>query len=140
MGEPSTKQQALQAAPAAQEAAPTAGEVDSMADFRDGYQDPLQRLLAGEVRCVEYCRNEVVVDAPRRRRVYLPGSFNPLHEGEGWTWRCICTQLAPARRLLWSGKPLRLVCCYSRTWPWLLGIDPLPSSVPDWCTIYCHWY
>ncbi|KAG2439524.1 hypothetical protein HXX76_004877 [Chlamydomonas incerta] len=50
--------------------------------------DPLQRLLAGEVRCVEYSGGgpsgapaEVCVDAPRPGRVYLPGSFNPLHEG-----------------------------------------------------------
>ncbi|KAF6262762.1 hypothetical protein COO60DRAFT_1635750 [Scenedesmus sp. NREL 46B-D3] len=34
--------------------------------------DPLQELLAGRVRCVEFSEGA---------RVYLPGSFNPLHEG-----------------------------------------------------------
>ncbi|WIA37878.1 hypothetical protein OEZ86_014725 [Tetradesmus obliquus] len=47
--------------------------------------DPLQQLLAGRVRCVEYSGGRVFVDAPRcgagMPRVYLPGSFNPLHDG-----------------------------------------------------------
>lgn len=43
--------------------------------------DPLEELLAGRVRSVEYSGGQVIVDAPRRGRVYLPGSFNPLHEG-----------------------------------------------------------
>jgi hypothetical protein len=47
--------------------------------------DPLQELLAGRVRCVEFSGGQVFVDAPRcgagSRRVYLPGSFNPLHDG-----------------------------------------------------------
>lgn len=38
-------------------------------------------LLEGRVRSVEYSGGQVIVDAPRRGRVYLPGSFNPLHEG-----------------------------------------------------------
>jgi hypothetical protein len=43
---------------------------------------PLQDLLAGRVRCVEFSGGNVYVNAPRGRgRVYLPGSFNPLHEG-----------------------------------------------------------
>jgi len=45
-------------------------------------RDPLDALLAGEVRSVEYSGGRVFVDAPRPGRVYLPGSFNPLHEGE----------------------------------------------------------
>lgn len=43
--------------------------------------EPLQALLAGAVRSVEFTGGQVVVDAPRRGRVYLPGSFNPLHDG-----------------------------------------------------------
>jgi hypothetical protein len=44
--------------------------------------EPLQKLLAGQVRCVEYSGGNVYIDAPRgRNRVYLPGSFNPLHDG-----------------------------------------------------------
>ena len=42
-------------------------------------------LLAGEVSCVEISgevhARQVVVDAPRRGGVVLPGSFNPLHDG-----------------------------------------------------------
>lgn len=44
-------------------------------------KDPLDALLAGEVRSVEYSGGQVFVDAPRPGRVYLSGSFNPLHEG-----------------------------------------------------------
>lgn len=44
--------------------------------------DPLSELLAGRVQCVEFVGSRVVVDAPRPRRVYLSGSFNPIHEGE----------------------------------------------------------
>ncbi|GLC67169.1 hypothetical protein PLESTF_000524800 [Pleodorina starrii] len=65
--------------------------------------DPVQRLLRGEVRCVEFCGREVTVDAPRRGRgrVYLPGSFNPLHEGSCWRRRCARRQ-PPARGVaLW---------------------------------------
>ena len=43
--------------------------------------EPLQALLDGTVRSVEFAGGQVVVDAPRRGRVYLPGSFNPLHDG-----------------------------------------------------------
>ncbi|CAK0738768.1 hypothetical protein CVIRNUC_001090 [Coccomyxa viridis] len=44
-------------------------------------EEPLQDLLDGRARSVEYSGGQVIVDAPRRGRVYLPGSFNPLHEG-----------------------------------------------------------
>ena len=43
--------------------------------------DPLELLQAGSIRSVEYSGGRVVVDAPRPGRVYLPGSFNPLHDG-----------------------------------------------------------
>lgn len=47
----------------------------------DAALEPLQALLGGQLRTVEFAGGQVVVDAPRRRRVYLPGSFNPLHDG-----------------------------------------------------------
>lgn len=43
--------------------------------------DPLAEVLAGRLRTVEYSGGQVVVDAPRQGRIYLPGSFNPLHDG-----------------------------------------------------------
>jgi len=43
--------------------------------------DALDGLLQKRVRCVEFCGSELVVDAPRRHHIILPGSFNPLHEG-----------------------------------------------------------
>ncbi|EFJ52742.1 hypothetical protein VOLCADRAFT_78735 [Volvox carteri f. nagariensis] len=53
---------------------------DVVNDIRQAANDPVQQLLRGEIRCVEFCGSEVVVDAPRHGRVYLPGSFNPLHQ------------------------------------------------------------
>lgn len=53
----------------------------AMQTAEDVMQEPLQALLDGKVQTVEYAGGRVVVDAPRRRRVYLPGSFNPLHDG-----------------------------------------------------------
>ena len=47
--------------------------------------DPLELLEAGSIRSVEFCGGQVVVDAPRPGRVYLPGSFNPLHAGHRCT-------------------------------------------------------
>jgi hypothetical protein len=44
-------------------------------------RDPLEALLAGDVDAVEFSGGRVLVDAPRSGRVYLPGSFNPLHDG-----------------------------------------------------------
>ena len=41
----------------------------------------LQGMLNGTVGTVEFSGGGLLCDAPRRRRVYLPGSFNPLHEG-----------------------------------------------------------
>lgn len=43
--------------------------------------DPINGLLKGDVQTVEYSNGNVVVDAPRGGRVYMAGSFNPLHEG-----------------------------------------------------------
>jgi hypothetical protein len=61
-------------------ATPSAGQADAAAAAVA--PGPLQELLAGRVRCVEYSGGHVFVDAPRGPgRVYLPGSFNPLHEG-----------------------------------------------------------
>ena len=43
--------------------------------------DPLQALLAARARVIEFSGGRVFVDAPRAGRLYLPGSFNPLHDG-----------------------------------------------------------
>ncbi len=42
---------------------------------------PLAELLAGNVRCVELSGGRALLDMPRPGRIYLPGSFNPLHAG-----------------------------------------------------------
>lgn len=46
--------------------------------------DPLEALLEGRVGSVEFSGGQVICDAARRNRVYLPGSFNPLHDGHRW--------------------------------------------------------
>ena len=51
-----------------------------------GIEEPLQALLDGTVRSVEFSGGQVIVDAPRRGRVYLPGSFNPLHDGHRYSF------------------------------------------------------
>lgn len=43
--------------------------------------DPVKDLLEGRIQTVEYSSGNVVVDAARAGRVYMAGSFNPLHEG-----------------------------------------------------------
>lgn len=43
--------------------------------------DPLEELLKGSIDSVEYSGGQVICNAPRRNRIYLPGSFNPLHDG-----------------------------------------------------------
>jgi hypothetical protein len=44
-------------------------------------RDALEALLAGDADAVEFSGGRVLVDASRGGRVYLPGSFNPLHDG-----------------------------------------------------------
>ena len=39
--------------------------------------DPVEELLQGRVRTVEYSNGNVIVDAPRGGKVYMAGSFNP---------------------------------------------------------------
>lgn len=43
--------------------------------------DPVNALLEGKVQTVEFSNGSVVIDAPRPGRVYMAGSFNPLHDG-----------------------------------------------------------
>ena len=53
--------------------------------------DPLEEMLAGKIRTVEYSGGQVVRDAPRAGRLYLPGSFNPLHDGHTCDLQAACT-------------------------------------------------
>ena len=46
-----------------------------------GVADPVKALLEGKVQTVEFSNGNVVIDAPRSGRVYMAGSFNPLHDG-----------------------------------------------------------
>ena len=41
----------------------------------------VEKLISGDIRTVEFSGGMVYFDAPRRNRIYLPGSFNPLHDG-----------------------------------------------------------
>lgn len=43
--------------------------------------DILRDMLNGRVNTVEFSGGNVYVDSPRPGRIYLPGSFNPLHDG-----------------------------------------------------------
>ncbi|KAK9856840.1 hypothetical protein WJX84_011829 [Apatococcus fuscideae] len=44
-------------------------------------KEALQKLLQGSIRCVEFMEGRMLVDQPRPGLAYLPGSFNPLHNG-----------------------------------------------------------
>ena len=62
------------------------GDVGQLRDFEERFEaaeDPVAALLAGRASSVELGAGfPAVVDAPRGRgRVYLSGSFNPLHAG-----------------------------------------------------------
>lgn len=52
-----------------------------MQEEEERFDEPLQLLLQNKVQTLEYAGGQVLVDAPRAGRVYLPGSFNPLHDG-----------------------------------------------------------
>lgn len=58
---------------------------DTLEQGTTDLRDPVQALLDGRVRCVEFSGpvgdRRVVVDAPRSGALILPGSFNPLHDG-----------------------------------------------------------
>jgi len=41
----------------------------------------INAVISGTARCVEFAGGKILVDCPREGRVYLPGSFNPLHAG-----------------------------------------------------------
>ncbi|PNW82224.1 hypothetical protein CHLRE_06g278116v5 [Chlamydomonas reinhardtii] len=95
--------------------------------------DPLQRLLAGEVRCVEYSGGgpsgapaEVCVDAPRPGRVYLPGSFNPLHDGHK---QLLATAVAAASKA--AGRQLEgaFELTVENADKGLLGLDEIRARV-----------
>ena len=57
--------------------------------------DPLQLLLENKVQSVEFSGGQVIVDAARAGRIYLPGSFNPLHDGH----KCVNCEDYSAHRL-----------------------------------------
>ena len=41
----------------------------------------MQELIDGKIETIEINEFGVLIDCPRENRVYLPGSFNPLHDG-----------------------------------------------------------
>lgn len=43
--------------------------------------DAIQMLLNGQTKTVEFSGGSIFLNAPRSNRIYLPGSFNPLHDG-----------------------------------------------------------
>ena len=67
--------------------------------------DPLQLLLENQLQTVEFSGGQVIVDAARAGRIYLPGSFNPLHDGH----KCVATDSRNSPR-----EPSRCGCC--RVW------------------------
>jgi len=80
---PSTpSNQQLPGAPTATAAPSSSGHYDELSQHStERIEEPLQELLSGRARCVEFSGGRVYIDAPRSNRVYLPGSFNPLHDG-----------------------------------------------------------
>ena len=67
--------------------------------------DPLKALLEGKVQTVEFSNGNVVIDAPRSGRVYMAGSFNPLHDGH----RGMLAAALKARQDKQGQSPLSLV-------------------------------
>ncbi|KAK9815499.1 hypothetical protein WJX72_004708 [[Myrmecia] bisecta] len=77
-----------------EQAGGAADAVEHVAVSEEQLGDPLEALLAGRVQTVEFSGGQVVVDAPRRGRIYLAGSFNPLHEGHRGMLAAACQTLA----------------------------------------------
>lgn len=82
--------------------------------------DPIDALLAGNVKSVEFGPNgQVVVDAPRTHRVILPGSFNPLHQVGCGRRKCegcglvspVLPTLCPSLPPLSTGPPGNVESC-----------------------------
>lgn len=76
--------------------------------------DPLDELLGGRIRCVEYSGGQVIADCPRPNRVYLSGSFNPLHEGASCEILCPSILPTPFSRLsvcALSVADVPMYCC-----------------------------
>ena len=66
------------------------GQTSGSCDFfyqaaQQSLGEPLEALHQGKIRSVEFSGGHVICDAPRGNRVYLPGSFNPLHDGHKYT-------------------------------------------------------
>lgn len=82
--------------------------------------DPVQALLDGRVRCVEFSGpgedRSVLVDAPRSGALILPGSFNPLHDGHKCALGVNCaTEISVMARVraLWQALAERRLCSAS---------------------------
>eukprot|EP00192_Tetraselmis_astigmatica_P012783 CAMPEP_0117683236 /NCGR_PEP_ID=MMETSP0804-20121206/20250_1 /TAXON_ID=1074897 /ORGANISM="Tetraselmis astigmatica, Strain CCMP880" /LENGTH=416 /DNA_ID=CAMNT_0005493731 /DNA_START=199 /DNA_END=1449 /DNA_ORIENTATION=- len=56
-------------------------------------EGPLEQLLAGKVKTVEYSGGRVLIDSPRPGLAYMSGSFNPLHEGHEKVLSTACEML-----------------------------------------------
>ena len=54
---------------------------------------------------------QVVVDAPRPGRIYLPGSFNPMHEGHRCCCSCVAIAGTSAHSAVAQKKPSIHDCC-----------------------------
>lgn len=63
----------------------TSDDHDSLSITSTASKEPVEYikdLLSGRINTLEFSRQGmIVVDAPRHNRIYLPGSFNPLHDG-----------------------------------------------------------
>jgi len=71
----------LRLQPSAAEVAPSMGPTEAVQETQQSIGDPLQELLEGKLTSVEFSGGQVICNAARRNRVYLPGSFHPLHDG-----------------------------------------------------------
>lgn len=61
-----------------------------------GVPDAVKQLLNGQVKTVEFSGGSIYLDAPRDSRIYLPGSFNPIHDGHRELLEAAC-RLRPGK-------------------------------------------
>lgn len=59
----------------------TSHSIVSGRNEKERLSNVVEKLMNGSIQTVEFSNGYMYLDTPRPKQIYLPGSFNPLHEG-----------------------------------------------------------